>query len=123
MVLLASAFVLAMSFQGEPTSQPSRQPITVLYAGELGTPRAKDFVSFLEERFTKVGTIASAELLAKGAEGYDVVVADGTTDMANGRLHFGGCTKIEFPPEWRKPTILIASAGRAVEKTTKIGWL
>lgn len=123
MVMLASAFVLAASFQGEPTSRPTRHPIAVLYAGELGTPRAQDFVRFLEERFVKVGTIASGELIASGAAGYDVVVADGTTEMTGNRLTMAGCTKLEFPPEWTKPTVLIASAGRSVEKTTKIGWL
>lgn len=123
MVPIASAFVLALAFPQEPASQPARQPVAVLYAGELGTPRAEDFLGYLRQRFVRVGAIASGELIASGAKDWDVVVADGTTDLTNNRLSFGGCTKLEFPRDWTKPTILIASAGRSIEKTTKIGWL
>ena len=48
----------------------------------------------------------------------------GNHDVALPRaLKMNGCTKLDFPADWTRPTILIASAGRAVEKTTKIGWL
>jgi len=121
-IVLASVLALHPVPQ-EPTVQPSLHSLSVLYAGELGTPREQSFVAFLTARFTKVGKIAATDLIASKAEGYDVVVADGTTEMKDKRVSMSGCTRLDFPPEWTKPTILIASAGKSVEKTTKIGWL
>ena len=107
----------------DPAQAPARQPLSVLFAGEAGTERDAAFLKFLRERFDKVESIPAAELLASKGKDFDVVIADGTTSMKDNRLEMKGCTKLEFPADWTKPTILIATAGKAVEKTTKIGWL
>ncbi|HLU39931.1 MAG TPA: hypothetical protein VK081_11130 [Planctomycetota bacterium] len=122
------AFTLAASSVLAPqdpagADAPAKIPISVLYAGEAGTPREAAFLEFLRQRFVKVGNVPAAELLASRAEGWDVVVADGSTEMVDNRLRMKGCTKLEFPADWTKPTVLIASSGRAVEKVSKIGWL
>ena len=109
--------------QQEPPPAKKPLPLAVLYAGEAGSPREAAFLTFLRSRFRKVDAIPASDLLASRGEGYDVVVADGTTDMVDKRLQMKGCTKLDFPADWTKPTLLIASAGKAVEKTTKIGWL
>ena len=111
--------------QPQPASPtaPKKLPVSVLYSGEAGSPREAAFLDFLRTRFEKVGSIPSGELLQSRGDGYDVVIADGTTDLVGERLQMKGCTKLAFPADWTKPTVLIASAGRAVEKTTKIGWL
>ena len=115
--------LLALAPQGDPAAPGARQPISVLYAGEVGSPREKAFTEFLRARFEKVGTATPADLLASKGAGFDVIVADGSVDLVGERLVMKGCTKSAFPEGWSRPTVLIASAGKAVDKTSKIGWL
>lgn len=105
------------------TRPAARQPLAVLYAGEAGSAREKAFTDFLRSRFEKVGTTTPEELFKTKGAGYDVIVADGSVTLKDERLVFKGCTKPDFPADWSRPTVLIASAGRAVEKSSKIGWL
>ncbi len=116
--------LLALAPQDSP-APPPRHPVSVLYAGEPGTPREKAYVDFLRGRFEKVGTTTPEELLKSNGAGFDVIVADGTVEEAPGnRLKMSGCTKsISFPESWSRPTVLIASAGKAADKSSKIGWL
>ena len=125
LLLLTCAASLSLAPQDPPAAAkpPARLPISVLYSGDANSPREAAFLEFLRSRFEKVGSMPSAELLASRAQGFDVVVADGTTDMVDNRLKMSGCTKLDFPADWTKPTVLIASSGKAVEKTSKIGWL
>src|SRR5690606_9878199 len=72
------AFTLAASSVLAPqdpagADAPAKIPISVLYAGEAGTPREAAFLEFLRQRFVKVGNVPAAELLASRAEGWDVV--------------------------------------------------
>ena len=127
-MLLTFALATSLAFTPqEPapaeSKSPRKLPVSVLYAGEAGSPREAAFLEFLRTRFARVGSIASGELLQSKGAGWDVVVADGTTTLVDNRLKMEGCTRLDFPADWTKPTILIASAGKAAEKTTKIGWL
>jgi hypothetical protein len=126
MLLTLSFVLLGLTPQDPPAATPKtpkKLPVSVLYAGESGTPREALFLDFLRSRFEKVASVPSGELLKSRGEGFDVVIADGATDLIDNRLEMRGCTKLDFPADWTKPTVLIASSGRAVEKTTKIGWL
>lgn len=114
--------LLALAPQDGPATR-ARHPISVLYAGEVGSPREKAFTELLRARFGKVGTATPAELLASKGAGFDVIVADGSVNLVEERLVMKGCTRSDFPEDWSRPTVLIASAGKAVEKTSKIGWL
>ena len=114
--------LLALAPQDAPATR-ARHPISVLYAGEVGSGREKAFTDLLRARFEKVGTTTPADLLASKGAGYDVIVADGSVDLVDQRLITKGCTKSDFPEDWSRPTVLIASVGKAVEHTSKIGWL
>ena len=126
LLLLTFASSLSLAPQDPAAAgarSPARLPVSVLYAGDAGSPREAAFLEFLRARFEKVGSVPAAELLASGARGWDVVVADGTTDLVDNKLAMKGCTKLDVPASWTRPTVLIASSGKAVEKRTKIGWL
>jgi hypothetical protein len=123
MLLTLSFAALLLTPQEPQTATPVKLPVSVLYSGEAGSPREALFLDFLRSRFAKVASIPSGELLQSRGEGFDVVIADGTTDLVDDRLKMQGCTKLDFPADWTRPTVLIASTGKAVEKTTKIGWL
>ena len=121
LLLLTFASTLGLAPQDPALADakaPPKLPVSVLYSGDAGSPREAAFLEFLRSRFEKVGSVPSDQLLQSGAQGYDVVIADGTTDMVDGRLKMKGCTRLDFPADWTRPTVLIASAGKAVEKTT-----
>jgi hypothetical protein len=57
---------------------PSSEKINLklLYAGQPGSPREKDFVQFLSQRFTDVRTTDLAKFTDDQANGRDVVLFD-----------------------------------------------
>jgi hypothetical protein len=73
---LALAIVLALTSvarAGEPIS------LKVLYAGNPGSDREKDFRALLAEHFARVGTTDYRTFAEGQAKGYDVVILDWTT--------------------------------------------
>jgi hypothetical protein len=108
--------------------------LKVLYAGNPGSDRAKDFKAFLEGYFARVGT-ADYRTLAEGqAKGYDVVILDWTTIYPRdeqGKTKSGPNMTIHSPTlpklaeSYDRPTILIGAAGGRVAMSLrlKIDWL
>jgi hypothetical protein len=127
---LAFAAVLAWApavRSGEPIGQK------VLYAGNPGSDREKDFKTFLEKHVARVGTADYRRFKDGDAKGYDVVILDWTSicprDKAGKVLE--KITSLNTPeprPEisegYDRPTILIGAAGGFVAQSLrlKIDW-
>jgi len=107
--------------------------LKVLYAGNSGSDRAKDFASFLEKHFAKVGAVDFGKFQEADAKDYDVVLFDWTSIYPRdkeGKIN-NSLGNIIMPPAphlsavFAKPTILIGAAGGQVAGTRqiKINWL
>jgi hypothetical protein len=107
--------------------------LRVLYAGNPGSDRQKEFTSFLETRFAKVGSADYRTFREGDAKGYDVVILDWTSIYPRDE---DGKIKKEFtglnsptPPKlsegYDRPTILIGAAGGYASGPLrlKIDWL
>jgi hypothetical protein len=112
---------------GEPTA------LKVLYAGNPGSDREKDFTTFLEKSFAKVGSTDYRTFNEDGAKGYDVVILDWTSiyprdDQGKMKKEF---TRLNSPKPphlsltYDRPTILIGAAGGYATNRSqlKINWL
>jgi hypothetical protein len=127
---LALAAVLALTSAaraGEPID------LKVLYAGNLGSDREKDFKAFLSEHFARVGTTDYRKFKDESAKGYDVVILDWTSIYPrdeNGKIlaKIDGLNSPDPIPTlsegYDRPTILIGAAGGFVAQTLrlKIDW-
>jgi hypothetical protein len=129
---LATAMGVLMLLNGgvlaaEPIS------LKVLYAGNANSDRAKDFVSFLEKHFAKVGAADFGKFREADAKDYDVVLFDWTSiyprnkegkiDNSAGNITMPPAPQLS--PDFAKATILIGAAGGQVAGTRqiKINWL
>jgi hypothetical protein len=117
-----------------PTARPAEKiALNVLYAGNPGSPRAKDFVSFLQQQFARVGETSYEKLKPDDAKGYDVVVFDWTSIYPrdkNGKIDdkLGSLHSPKSPqlgPEFNRPAVLIGAAGGSLAGhfQLKIDWL
>ncbi len=107
-------------------SWPEPIKLKVLYAGNSGSDRAKDFAAFLEK--VDFGKFQEAD-----AKDYDVVLFDWTSIYPRdkeGKINnsAGSITMPPAPhlsPDFAKATILIGAAGGQVAGTRqlKINWL
>jgi hypothetical protein len=127
---LALAAVLALastSRAGEPIG------LKVLYAGNPGSDREKDFKAFLSEHFAKVGTTDYRKFKDESAKGYDVVILDWTSIYPrdeDGKI-LAKSDRLNEPESipalskrYDRPTILIGAAGGSVgiALQLKIDW-
>jgi hypothetical protein len=107
--------------------------LSVLYAGNPGSQREKDFTALLEKSFAKVGTASYSKFKEEDARAYDVVILDWTSIYPrdeHGKMKetFSGL-KSPTPPHlssrFDRPTILIGAAGgfAAQQSQLKINWL
>jgi hypothetical protein len=129
MVAAATAFVLFSGYC--PADEPIH--LKVLYAGNPGSERAKDFVSFLEKHFVKVGTADFGKFREPEADAFDVVIFDWTSIYPRNKAgaidnSAGSITMPPAPqlsPNFAKATLLIGAAGGQVAGTRqlKINWL
>jgi hypothetical protein len=128
--LLASVALLAF---GAPLRAGEPADLKVLYAGNPGSDREKDFRSFLEKHFAKVGTADYREFSPDRAKGYDVVILDWTSIYPrdeHGKIEprinrLNSPTPPKLPADYDRPTILIGAAGAYVAQPLrlKIDWL
>jgi hypothetical protein len=123
-----SLFVLA-----EPAGAGERFPLAVLYAGNPGSDREKDFAAFLGKSFDKIGTTDYRTFKQDDAKGYDVVILDWTSiyprdDQGKMKKDFAGLNSPKPPTlseTFDRPTILIGAAGGYATQrlSLKINWL
>jgi hypothetical protein len=107
--------------------------LKVLYAGHPNTDRTKDFVSFLEKHFAKVGSADFGKFRDQDAKRYDVVIFDWTSIYPRNKAgaidnSAGSMTMPPAPqlsPNFAKASILIGAAGGQLAGThkLKINWL
>jgi len=129
---LATATAILMLANGSILAE---EPIKlkVLYAGNSGSDRAKDFVSFLEKHLIKVGSVDFGKFQEADAKDFDVVLFDWTSIYPRdkeGKIN-NSLGNIIMPPaphlsaDFAKPTVLIGAAGGqvAITRQLKINWL
>jgi len=78
--------------------------LRVLYVGNPGSDRAKDFVGLLEKHFAKVGTGDLQAFKEEQTRDFDVVVLD-TGDLAR------NAPRPQLSTDYARPTITIGVAG------------
>jgi hypothetical protein len=129
--LVAALTALALT---APTARPAEKiALNVLYAGNPGSPRTKDFVSFLQQHFAKVGETSYEKFKPDEAKGYDVVVFDWTSIYPrdkNGKIdeklaNVHSPTPPQLSREFNRPAVLIGAAGGSLAGhfQLKIDWL
>jgi hypothetical protein len=132
-VSLAAALA-AFAVFGQPAWSAEKVNLKVLYAGNPGTSRTKDFVSFLNRHFAKVGETNYEQFKSEEADGYDVVIFDWTSiyprdkdgkidkDLSSG-LHSPKVPKLSA--DFDRPAVLIGAAGGSLSMglALKIDWL
>src|SRR5262249_11495558 len=73
------AALTAFVFLTGTASSADTIQLKVLYAGNPGSERTKDFVSFLEKHFAKVGSVEFSKFKESEAKDFDVVIFDWTS--------------------------------------------
>ena len=127
------AALVALSVLSPPASAAEKINLKVLYAGNHGSPRTKDFISFLEQHFVKVGQTNYEQFKQDEAKAFDVVIFDWTSIYPrdkDGKIDAKG-TGIHSPKApvlsaaFDRPAVLIGAAGGFLGQSLrlKIDWL
>jgi hypothetical protein len=124
---------LSLFVLGQPSRAGEPIALNVLYAGNPGSDREKDFTTFLGKAFAKVGTTDYRAFKEDDARGYDVVILDWTSIYPRddqGKLKQGSSgLNSPAPPKlsstFDRPIILIGAAGgfATMPSQLKINWL
>jgi hypothetical protein len=131
---LLAAALAALAVSGRPAAAAEKVNLKVLYAGNPGSPRAKDFVAFLGQHFAGVGETHYEKFQADEAKGFDVVVFDWTSiyprdpdgkidSKREGGIHTPKAPRL--PADFDRPAVLIGAAGGSLAGPLrlKIDWL
>jgi hypothetical protein len=118
---------------GQPSQAGEPIALRVLYAGNPGSDREKDFTTFLGNSFAKVGTTDYRTFKEDEVKGYDVVILDWTSiyprddqgKIKQGNSGLNSPTPPKLSDAFDRPTILIGAAGGSATMTLrlKINWL
>jgi hypothetical protein len=124
--------MVALLACGAPLSADEPLAPRVLYTGNPGSDRQKDFVSFLERHFAKVGKADYTKFTQDQAKGYDVVIFDWTSIYPrdkDGKIEkeinsLNMPTDPELTEQYDRPTILIGAVAGSVGRSLrlKIDW-
>jgi hypothetical protein len=129
------AVAAALALLAPVADAAEKADLKILYAGNVDSPRAKDFTSFLEEHFARVTPVDLGKFRESDAQGHDVVLFDWTSIYPrhkDGRINSGKqAESISMPPtphlsqDFDRPAILIGAAGGQVARgpLLKIDWL
>jgi hypothetical protein len=104
--------VLVASAGAEEKLLPQR----VLYVGHRGS----EFVPVLKQNFTKVESVAREGFKPGQADAFDVVVLDWPQSHDHGRSSWEEGVPLGQRDEWRKPTVLLGSAGLNLAAAWKV---
>jgi hypothetical protein len=131
-LFVASLFLFLFVF-GRPSQGGEPIALKLLYAGNPGSDRERDFTTFLGKSFAKVGTTDYRTFKEDDAKGYDVVILDWTSicprdDQGKIEKTFRGLNSPKPPTltsTFDRPTILIGAAGgfATMQSQLKINWL
>jgi hypothetical protein len=91
--------------------------LSILYVGHPGSEREKDFTTFLEQEFERVGTADLAGFKGNG-DGFDVLVMDHDAEVFK-------APQPDLSPDYSRPTVAIAVAGAMIcdRRQLKTGYL
>ena len=92
---------------------PGKIELSVLYAGHLSSEREKDFVSFLDRHFKKVGKMDLETFTEDEANGFDVVIMD-----YDGRCHDAPRPKLSR--SFDRATVTVAGVGALIGDTLRL---
>ena len=124
---------LSVSFVGLCARSDEVIALKVLYAGNPGSDREKDFTTFLKKSFANVGTIDYRTFRESDAKNHDVIILDWTSiyprdDRGKIKQATSGLNS-PTPPQlsnnFDRPTVLIGAAGGFATRQSqlKINWL
>lgn len=127
---LALAAVLAFGGAAHADDEPIA--LNVLYAGNPGSAREKDFTALLGKHFARVATADYQKFTADQAKGHDVVILDWTSIYPrdkDGKIlekidGLNSPTPPKLAEDYNRATILIGAAGGFVGQALrlKIDW-
>ena len=130
---LLAAVLSVLAALSQTASAAEKVNLKVLYAGNPGSPRAKDFVSFLGKHFARVGETSYEKFKADDAREFDVVIFDWTSIYPrdkDGKIlpkmtTLNSPKSPRLPPDFDRPAVLIGAAGGSVagQLRLKIDWL
>ena len=98
----------------------------MLYAGYPGGSREEAFEGFLAEWFDESAALPLAELDAKRAEGFDLVIVDWTSQYGkDGYEKPQGLTSApgELDEDFTRPVIAMTYVGTQLRPRHKLDWL
>jgi hypothetical protein len=75
-LILTASWLTPPSIFSQNVGPSKKMGLRILYAGNLGSPREKEFVDFLSKYFTEVKTVALLKFTGKNASGFDVAILD-----------------------------------------------
>jgi hypothetical protein len=131
----AAAVGAALTLLDPAAHAAEKANLKVLYAGNVDSPRAKDFTSFLDKHFATVTALDLGKFREGDAKEYDVILFDWTSIYPrdkDGKIAYGKeGPGLSMPPaprlsgDFDRPAILIGAAGGQVAGTLqlKINWL
>jgi hypothetical protein len=122
-----TAVLAALAASGQTASAAEKIDLKVLYAGNPGSPRAKDFVSFLGRHFARVAETNYEKFKPQAARGFDVVIFDWTSIGARDKdgISLPSPMSPKLSRDFDRPAVLIGAAGGSVAEQLrlKINWL
>jgi len=113
LILAAGAvFVPSTSFAGGVDTASPKIDLRVIYYGHPQSLRARDFVGFLDQHFSKVGQGDLDTFRESEAAGYDVTILD--YDEVKVVTNYIQMPKIIVSKQYRRPTVTIGATGALV---------
>ena len=129
--LVVALAALTLLCQQVPAAE--KLGVRVLYAGNPGSDRAKDFVSFLGQHFATVSETNYEKFRQSEVNGFDVVIFDWTSiyprdkdgKLAQTTTGLHSPKPPRLSAEFDRPAILIGAAGGSLAGSLrlKIDWL
>ena len=108
--LLGVALLSFLPGQSQPQTAPQPKiQARILYAGNVGTARQKEFVDFLKTYFTQVSTADITKFQARDADACDVLLID--AQAKEGGTSALDVPSLTLPDNFSKPTITIGVMG------------
>jgi hypothetical protein len=125
--------VAALVLLGQTASADEKISLKILYAGDPGSERSKDFVSFLRQHFTEVAETNYEKVNADETKPFDVVVFDWSSIYPrdkDGKIKqpmtsLRSPKSPSLPRSFDRPAVLIGAAGGflAGKQRLKTDWL
>lgn len=106
-----------------PATGQEKIELNVLYAGTPESTRTADFVGFLRDHFTTVGTTSYTNFKASEADAFDVVIFDCEIRPQPGRI--GLEPRPKLPEDFNRASVMIGGPGTLLAEgfQSKIDWL